>query len=196
MPIDDFVREKETVASHPLLRFLASYREDGGDAVFHLQVPPRLMGYAKAKIAIRLMRNGKEVDCKIDDWDDDLNDGLIHLGIRAETPENEKDRFALALRASFRRPERRFGDGYFNSVLVEFVLDTDFHTHPEVVRVLEHIPHLQPHKGNGYFDCREMLEYGIRKRGMELTTALMYAVSEAGDILAGCWPDTWMKGFQ
>jgi hypothetical protein len=143
------------------------------------------MGYAKAKIYLRLFRGDKEVDGKSDDWDDDLNDGLARLGIRSETVENEKDRFALALRASFRRPESRFGDGYFNSVLVEFVLGSDFHDHAEVAGVLRHISHVTPHQGQGYADCRDMIEYAIRKRGMELTKWLNYEVPQAADILAG-----------
>ena len=196
MPIDDFVREGEAPASHPLLRFLASRLHNGCHAVFHLHLPPKRMGYTKAKISVRLFQGDEEVEVKSDDWDDDLDDDLIRLGIKAETPENEKDRFALALRASFRRPERRFGDGFFNRVLLEFVLDSDFRTHPEVAEVLKHISHTPMDRGRSYADCREMIEYGIRARGLELTKALTYEVPVAADILAGPWPDTWTRGFR
>lgn len=185
MPIDDFVREGDATASHPLLRFLGSKMRNGHRAVFRLEVPARLVGYAKAKIYLRLLEGDEEVDLKCDDWDDDLNDGLIRLGIRAETAENEQERFALALRDSLKRPENRYGDGYFNSVLVDFIQQSDLHAHPAIAAVLEHLPHLSPHVGQSYYDCREMIEHAIRTRGLELTKHLGYPVPDAVDILAG-----------
>lgn len=185
MPIDDFVREGEATASHPLLRFLQSKIKNGHRAVFHLEVPARLVGYAKAKIHVHLLRGEEEVDLKYDDWDDDLNDDLIRMGIKADTIENEKERFALALRASFRRPENRYGDGYFNSVLVDFIQQSDFRSQAVIAAVLEHVPHISPHVGQSYYDCKEMIEHGIRTRGQELTGSLGYPVQQAVDILAG-----------
>jgi hypothetical protein len=185
MPIEDFFRKDDVAGNHPLLSFVATRLKAGDDAVFELYRPPEGLGYRKAKIYVHLIRGGQEVDCKADDWDDDLNDGLVHLGVRADSPEGEKGRFALGLRASLRKPEKRFGDGYFNSVLIEFALESDFSARPEVEEVLKHIPHASPYKGRGYADCRAMIGHAIRGRALELANELKYSLPEAADVLSG-----------
>src|SRR5258708_22269442 len=109
MPIDDFVREHEEdgTAWPPLLRFLESRLKAGETATVELHQPPELLGYRKARIYIHLVRAGEEYDCKTEDWDDDLNAGLVRLGVRAVSADAEKDRFALGLRAALRQPEKR-----------------------------------------------------------------------------------------
>jgi hypothetical protein len=187
MPIDDFVRDRgENGATwHPLLRFVEGRITAGDTATFELYQSRELFGYRKAKIYVHLSRDGKESDCKGEDWDDDLNVGLVRLGVMAVSPEVEKDRFALGLRAALRKPEKRFGDGYFSSVLMEFVVGSDFRTHAEVAAILGHIPYTRANHGKVYADCRDMIEEAIRGCGLELTRNLKYPVPEASDILAG-----------
>jgi hypothetical protein len=189
MPIDDFVRDRgeDGTSWHPLLRFLEGRIKAGDTATFELHQPTEVFGYRKAKIYIHLSRAGEEheYDCKVEDWDDDLNAGLVRLGVKAVSVEAEKDRFALGLRAALRKPEKRYGDGYFGSVLVEFIQESDFHDHPEVAEVLKHVPHVRPNHGQAYPDCRDMIEEAIRGRGLELTKSLKYPVEEATQVLAG-----------
>src|SRR5262249_22180362 len=151
----------------------------------HLEVPARLVGYAKAQLVVRLFQGEREVEVKTEDWDDELNDGLLVRGIKADSPENEQERFALALRASFKRAENRYGDGFFNSVLVNFVLGSGFRTQPAFVEVLKHVPHIRPHEGQAYYDCQEMIEHGVRTRGRQLSKDLMYTEEQGVTILSG-----------
>jgi hypothetical protein len=187
MPIEDFVQERDgdVTTWHPLLRFVAARLKTGDAAKIELHQPPTAMGYRKAKIYVHLYQGEQEYDSKADDWDDDLNTGLVRLGVCAISADQEKDRFALGLRAAFRKPEKRFGDGYFNAVLVEFVRESDFAGRAETSEVLQHIYVARPHRGSGYEDCRQMIRDAIHGRGLELTKDLGYGVEEAVDLLSG-----------
>lgn len=185
MAIEDYFRSMETVGNHPLLRFVAARQKAGDLAVFQLHRPRETMGFRKAKIYIHLIRADQEVDCKQDDWDDDLNTGLIHLGVKSRTSDEEKDRFVLGLRAALRQPEKRFGDGYFSSVLVQVLLESDFYTHPDVAAALNHVPHSSPHQGRSYPECVGMIDEAIRGRAVELSGRLNYERLQAWEVLAG-----------
>ena len=80
-------------------------------------------------------------------WDDELNDGLIRLKVRAVSTEQEAERFALGLRAALRKVEREFGDGYFNAVLVDLITDNDLTRYPEIAESsTPYRPILRPEK--------------------------------------------------
>jgi hypothetical protein len=95
-------------------------------------------------------------------WSDELNDGLINLGVRGADTEEEAIRFALGLRAAFRIAERAFGDGYFSSVLVDYVKNSDLRTWPEMEKVLPYIgtnaPHREANTHDAYSTCRQHIE--------------------------------------
>ena len=83
-----------------------------------------------------------------------------------------------------RKAGREFGDGYFNSVLIDFLEDSDLNKHPEIAKVLEHsFAHRPNREGNGYNTCREMITDAISGRARELTGPLNYSREEATRIL-------------
>lgn len=185
MSIDEFFRAEGVSSSHPLLRYVSQRLKSGDRAVFELYRPREVLGFRKARIVIHFIQADKEVDYKDDDWDDDLNTSLISLGIKSRTSDEEKDRFALGLRAALRKPEKRYGDGYFNAVLVQYVREKDFQKIKEMRQVLKQIPQTPPHQGRSYHDCVEMIDAAIRGRAVELSEKLHYEIPEAWDILAG-----------
>ncbi len=184
MPIDDFFPH-EDLPGHPLLRLVAARLRVGQKPVFELSRPRESLGFRKAEIIIHFFDGDQKVDDVHDEWDDDLNTGLIHLGVKSETADEEKDRFALGLRAAFRRPERRYGDGYFSAVLVQFVVNSEFRDHPELGSLLRHLPPARPNPGRSMEDCREMIKAAIIGRAVELTEKLGYSRPDAWNILAG-----------
>jgi hypothetical protein len=185
MPIDDFFRPEEVPGNHPLLRYVSQRMKQGDEAVFELYRPREALGFRKAKIVVHFFRDGREVEYKDDDWDDDLNTWLIELGVKCRTPDEEKDRFALGLRAAFKKPEKKYGDGYFNAVLVDYVQRTDLGNEYEIKQILTHIPRSGRPEGRSYPDCVGMIEGAIKGRAAELSKKLDYEVPEAWDILAG-----------
>jgi len=186
MQMKDFVETQSgPIFTHPLLKLLATRLSVGILAKVELVLPPPLTGYQKAKIYVHLFEGEQEIDCKSEEWEDDLNAGLVDLGIRSIAIDVETDRFALALRSAFRKLENRVGDGYFSAVLVQFVAENEFRDHPDISETLKHIPHSPPHRGKNYDMYIEMVRDAIRGRGVELKDKLGYEVSQAVDILAG-----------
>jgi hypothetical protein len=185
--LDDFF-SKPAQSLHPRLRnWKTRLAEPGTSATLEVDRPETAFGQSQPEMNIQFTRNGTLLPVETVPWDDDLNSGLIHLGVRAINQEQEAERFALGLRAALRKPEREFGNGYFNSVLVELLQDSGFASHAEIAEVLKHVSANQPHREDGVFDrytiCRELISDAIRARLPELTGPLRYAPEEAKHIL-------------
>jgi hypothetical protein len=120
-------------------------------------------------------------------WDDDLNAGLIRLGIRSIDSDHEAQRFSVALCGALRKAEREFGDGYLNAVLVDLIRDSDLTRHSEIAEVLKHSTALgldREGKTTRSFNlCREMVADAIGARAHELKEDLGYTEEEAKPIL-------------
>jgi hypothetical protein len=170
------------------MRQLEERRSRGEEVIFELDRPRESIGFRPAKIRIRFRSNGREIESKEDIWDDDLNEVLLDAKVRSANFGSEKERFSLGIRTALRRVEKRFGDGFFNAVLVRWVVESDFRDHPEVAKVAEALtrfPENQAHESSYYVECRERIEAAIRGRGIELVDKLGYGIPEAWDILAG-----------
>src|SRR5947209_3576456 len=121
---DDIFGAERDAVSHPKLRFWKDRKTQAGVSDVRCEVRRRrdVLGYEPAKLYVHFYGPGnEELLCDEVDWDDELNTGLIELEVKAIDEENEGQRFSLGLRAALRPAERRFGDGFFNAVLVEWV---------------------------------------------------------------------------
>jgi hypothetical protein len=185
--LDDFFTNR-TEALHPRLRHWRTRLADADtSATLEVFRPVTELGPLQPEIHVQFRKNGHLLPLETMPWDDDLNAGLIHQmpkPMRAGTPEQEAERFALGLRAAFRKAEREFGDGYFNSVLVSFVENSEFLNYPEVAQVLKYTHSKAPSReGPDYSNCREMIEDAISGRAVELIGPLGYTNEEARKIL-------------
>jgi hypothetical protein len=186
--LDDFFTQVPDVPGHPRLRnWQARLKQAGASATLEVFRPITMSGQAPAEMNVEFTENGRRLPLEAVAWDDDLNTGLIRLGVRAVNPDQEAQRFALGLRAAMRQAEREFGDGYFNGVLVDFLSDSDLTSDPEIVDVLKHAYALKPaREGKAqarYTACREMIADAISGRARELTGPLHYLQEEAKGIL-------------
>ena len=185
---DDIFGAGPEAIAHPKLRFWEQWkaRPEGGDVRCEVRRPSDLLGYKPAKLYVHLYAaDGSESHLDESDWDDELNAGLIGLGVRAIDEHNEAQRVALGLRAALRPAERRYGDGFFNAVLVDWVRNSSFAQTDPVREVLPHVHANPPHRGGGSFDgCRELIQTAIRARAHELTDKLRYAREGAQGVLA------------
>ncbi len=174
---------------HPLLRYLTELeaRPDFQEAKAEVVRPRAPLGHKPAKLYLHCYaKSGAAIDGPhAEDWDDDLNAALVRHRVRAVSVDNEKVRFSLGLRAALQGAETRFGDGYYNSVLVHHIMNTPFKDHPAVAAVLPHVNRsgIDP-SFRTYAECRDMIDGAIRGRARELTKDLGYGVPEAEDILA------------
>lgn len=183
--LDDFFRASADIPSHPRLRdWKQRLSRSGVTAELELYQAPSALGFAQTEMNLRFIENNSPQPLETMAWDDDLNAGLIGLGVRAISVDHESLRFALGLRTALRKVEREFGDGYLNSVLFEFVNDSDLGRYPEVADVVKHAYALSPHKdGKSYKRFREMIADAIGARAHELKDNFHYDDAEAKQIL-------------
>jgi hypothetical protein len=185
--VDDFWN-KPIEPLHPRLRNWKNRLADiGTSATLEVYRPETEFGQSQPEMNLQFTKDRNLLPLETVPWDDDLNAGLILLGVRAATPEQESERFALGLRAALRKAEREFGDGYFNAVLVELLKDSGFTRHAEIAEVLKHVFANRPHREGGAFDrytiCRDLIANAIRARRPELTDHLGYPQETANGIL-------------
>jgi hypothetical protein len=182
--LDDFF-SKPTDSLHPRLRnWKARLSEAGTSATLEVFRPEIEVGQSQPEMNLQFTKDGNLLPLETVPWDDDLNAGLIELKVRAVSPEQEAERFALGLRAAMRKAEREFGDGFFNAVLIELLKDSDLTMHPEIAEVFKHAYALAaPHESRRYIPCREMITSAISGRARELTGPLSYSQDEAKRIL-------------
>lgn len=188
MTIQEFVRGRPGNAGdgHPVLRFVVTRRAAGDVVTVEAYRPSDPFGPQRTDLYLNFSRAGGETDQKREPWSDDLNAGLVRVGVRAVSAAAEKDRFALGLRAAMKAAEVRFGDGFFNAVLVAYVRDGVFARHAEVSAVLPHLYALNPDPAQrSVSDCAGMIEGALRGRAAELTHDLGYSTDDAADILGG-----------
>ncbi len=191
MPLLDkyFREETDGRYDHPLFRYLTELggRPEFQEAKVEVIRPRGTLGHGPAKLYLHFYtKSGAEMDGpQPEDWDDELNTALIQRKIRAISVDNEKVRFSLGLRAALQGAEARFGDGYYNSVLVHHLLNSPFKDHPAVAEVLPHVYRngIDP-AFRTYSECRDMIDGAIRGRARELTNYLSYEIPEAEEVLA------------
>lgn len=183
--LDDFFRGPTDSLAHPRLRsWKARLDREGTTATLEVFRPAVALGQSRPEMNLRFTEGTNELPVETVPWDDDLNAGLIQLHVRAASPEQEAERFALGLRAAMRKAEREFGDGYFNAVLVDLLQNSDLTSDPKIADVLKHAVVNPPSReGRSYKPCREMITDAVRKRAQELTGPLKYPQDEAKRIL-------------
>jgi hypothetical protein len=93
------------------------------------------------------------------EWELDLDTWLLEQGVKARDIENESLRFALRFKTAFRPIAIRFGDGFFNSVLVHQLRDAFGRVEP-LTEVLQSI-HEYEAAGGSKYDCQELIDFEI-----------------------------------
>jgi hypothetical protein len=182
--IDDFFSNR-TETIHPRVRnWKTRLGEPETSATLEVFRSEAGVGQSQPDMNLQFTKAGHPLPLETVPWDDELNGGLIQLQVRAISPEQEAERFALGLRAAMRKAEREFGDGYFNAVLVDLVTDSDLAQYPDIAKVLKHSTALSAHReSKRYNPCREMIADAISGRAQELTGPLHYSQEDAKGIL-------------
>jgi hypothetical protein len=182
--LDDFFHGQIELMEHPRLRNWKARLDKGARATLEVYRPEGILGQSRPEMNLQFIEGTNLQPIETVPWDDDLNAGLLELHVRAVNPEQEAERFALGLRATMRKAEREFGDGYFNAVLIDLLKDSDLTSNPRLAEVLKYTVANPPSReGRGYTFCREMITGAIRGRAQELTGPLKYSEDEAKHIL-------------
>jgi hypothetical protein len=171
---------------HPKLRYWLAERERNPTNHYRVEIhrPKRGLTYGTARLYVHVLGpDGTEVQPPDEMlWDDDLDESFIQHGFRAISNENEAVRFSLALRRSLRKPERRYGEGFFNAVLVRWVRESAFSG--KLTDILDKIHEGDVAEGAAYSDCKEQIHAAFVNRAQDLTGRLQYNSEDATWILA------------
>lgn len=128
---------------HSLLQSLHALeaRADFQMAKIEVVRPRAPLGHLPAKLILHVFDQAEnEIGRpRSEEWDDQLNAALIHHKARAVSVDNERIRFELGLGAALQAAEARFGDGYYNGVLIHHIQHSPFAEHPAVADVLPHV---------------------------------------------------------
>ncbi len=182
----DALRAHRTEYQHPKLRFWTGQRDAHPERVYRLELlrPRQGLTFGPARLYVHVFDEaGTEVQAPDEMmWEPDLDEAFIQAGFRGLDEKNEILRFSLALKTSFSKPERRYGEGYFNSVLHQWVSRSPFG--PRLRPILDEI-----HAGNAlegrdtYTDCRDQIQAAMEKRADDLTERLRWDQAAAAAIL-------------
>ncbi|WP_165234000.1 hypothetical protein [Aquisphaera insulae] len=185
--ITDFFRET-TEPTHPRLReWKRRLGKHDTSATLEVFRPDRGLSETRPEMNVQFYDDGRPAQLDTVPWDDDLNEQLIKMGVRSVSPAKESERFSLGLRAATKNPQREFGDGYFNAVLLDLLRQAQLDKYTEIAEVMRHTHANEPHKDDrpfsSYSICRELINGAIRGRAKELTDDLKYDQAQAEKIL-------------
>ena len=184
--IDDFFAHAHdpTVAlNHPTLVEVKRGLDRGQKFEVEVFRPEELVGLIKTKIFVRLLDTEANGILNEHDWSDDLNSGLIQMGVRAVDHANESLRFAFRLRDTLSVVEKQVGNGYFNTVLLDLIVESKLDQYPVIENVLKFTYHDRVEHSERYYKCRDAIALQISGRARELTNNLDYSEEVAKKIL-------------
>lgn len=172
--------------SHPLVRWLDAERLNPEFAVakVHISRPRSPLGFEPAQLSLQFFdRQDRQVGEKLEAWDAELNEALVVRRIRAFDREHEAQRFSLGLGAALQWPERRYGDGFFNTVLLGTIDLSPLMLLEPIQALRPYLPDRKPREGQAAEDCAVMIRAAMAARWRQLREQLGYAQQDAEQIL-------------
>ncbi len=184
-----FKLDKSERDSHPLIRVLDVHKgkPEFDAAKVEITRPRASLGFEPAQLSLQFFNKQDQMyDYKTEFWDAELNDALVERKIRAIDESNEIQRFGLGLGAALEHPENRYGDGFFNAVLMLVVDQSPFAKMDPVRELRPYIAANKPYQGShSAEDCSMMILAVLQDRWLELRKKLDYDQTDAERILAG-----------
>jgi hypothetical protein len=182
---DEIFRFDDDEPEHPTARAWLARIKRGERPTFTLWRKRDGLTFKPAKIYMTFQTQHGEVR-ESDTWDVDINDALVRAGVQAETLTNEAQRLALMLRYWFTKPEKIFGPGFFEAVLIERVQESAIAEHEALRSVLDRVHVTKSSRdGRSYVMCRAGVETVLRKKAAQsLVRDLRYSEDQAKKILA------------
>lgn len=182
--LDDLFQDAAGVEpAHPRVRRWRELKAAGYD--LELEVYRRWDGltFTPARLFVTARKGADPGDLEDVLWEEELNQGLVELGVRAKDAANEVERYALAFRSAFDVVARRHGQDWLRYVVVEFLNDSALSSTPELRATLEQVKSLRPARGHARDGAAQAIEAAVRTKAHELTTKLGYDQTAAVEIL-------------
>jgi hypothetical protein len=179
--------EPASAPEHPRIRAWSSYKNH--PAVNHVELEIRRqregLTYLPTRMFVTFLGPGGASFRQDEaEWELELDSWLLKEHVKAKDEDNEKLRFALRLKAALRPIAVRFGDGYFNSVLVYLIRGGPFGGREPLAQVLRAIYEHEA-AGGSRLDCEQLIDYEIGVAARELLNLYDNNRALAEDILIG-----------
>lgn len=181
--LDEMFNAPGEMALPPLVRYCKKCKEAGDRLEVELYRPDATGGLSRTYLIVHRWQQENELNAMQVEWDDGVNSGLLDLGIKAINPQQEAERFALAIRAALRTFERRYGDGYLSAVLVDLLDESDLTKNGEIADVRQHVRTNSPQRGSSYSACRKLIADEIGGRAVELRDKLNYRPEDVKTVM-------------
>ncbi|HEY4242752.1 MAG TPA: hypothetical protein VGM88_23210 [Kofleriaceae bacterium] len=142
---------------HPRIRAWSSWMTSAARTELEL----RRLPHRPARMYVTFFAvDGKIARQDDTEWDIELDSWLQKHHVRARDAENETLRFVLRFKAAFRPIAIRYGDGFFNSVIVHQLRGGPFGGEHPLSDVLGAI-HEYEAGGGSKIDCEEQIDFEI-----------------------------------
>jgi hypothetical protein len=176
--------EPGSAPEHPRIRAWRSYKNHSSRVELEIRRQRDGLAYLPTRMFVTFYgADGALSRHDETEWDLELDSWLVTEHVKAADEDNEKLRFSLRLKAAFRPIAIRFGDGFFNSVLIYLLRGGPFANHQALAQVLGEI-HEYEAGGGSKIDCEELIDYELKVIARELMGLYAHrAVAE--EILAG-----------
>lgn len=145
---------------HPRIRAWSSFQANAQRVVLEVHRSREGVAFGPARMFVTF--HAADGTSRIDEagWELELDTWLLKQQIQARDPSNETLRFALRLKAAFRPIAIRFGDGFFNSVLVHQLRRGPLRGLQPLADVLGEIREYEA-AGGSKTDCEELIDFEI-----------------------------------
>lgn len=170
---------------HPKLRAWAARLESGQRAVLSVRRPWEGITRRAPEIVVEFLADDNNPAAKDSTaWEDGLNSALLDKGVRAKSIWHESERLAISLQSAFDPLAQRYGDDYFNAVLIELMQEMGMTISEDVKDVLNDVStHPASRSGAGFVDCRDDIKAAMSRALKTYVQRLDYSRAEATDIL-------------
>jgi hypothetical protein len=168
---------------HPRIRAWRASKNSAQRVELEIWRPREGIAFRSPRMFVTFYRAGDDARLDEADWELELDTWLLKEHVKAKNVDNEKLRFTLRLKAAFRPIAVRFGDGYFNSVLV-YLLRSNFAGREPLTQVLSSISEYEAGGGSKQ-DCEELIDYEIGVIARALMSLYDNDRTLAEDILIG-----------
>ena len=142
------------------------------------------LSFAPARVSVSFERGDRRVPREIAQWDLQLDDWLIEHRAKACDPGNEAERFGYRFRELLEHPEERYGGGFFNSVLVRYLNESELSSLAPIRRMLGSVHEYRHSDSESARDCAAYIEQIFVQAAQQLSKELDYPRPQAIEILA------------
>src|SRR6185503_13301414 len=158
--LDEYFEDSKEEAPHPKVRAWRKLIKEGKKAKCELHRKLDGLTYGLAKLYVSFYdETGAEIRRDEVEWEPEINEELLRLHVAAVNRENEGKRLGLMLKTWFARQENRYGDGFFSTILYEYIQNSPFSRQPPVREALQHIYEERPNReSRSYDDCVDSIE--------------------------------------